>query len=323
MRPVALVALLALTAWARAASAHGDVHARIDELTARLEARPDDARTWLERGSAHALDEDWANAALDFEQAVTLGPGDPDAARRLANARLQLGEPEVAAALMDPVLEANGRDAEAHLVRARARRQLGRLSDAADDYTLAIESYASPAPHLYLERADNEVERRRTTEAIEGLRAGIAALGPIVTLVERLADLHWRGGDPAGAARTLDELPYEVKRSPRTLLMKARYLREAGDERGAADALDRADEAIRGLPESRRESAAMRALSEQIRDERPDLAALPGAPVPARIPRLRAIAALAIGAVAIFAALGALARAPHSRRRLRRRAGAT
>jgi tetratricopeptide (TPR) repeat protein len=317
MRPLAVVALLALGAWAGAASAHGDVHARIEALTAELSERPADARRWLDRGSALGLDEDWEQAARDFEQALALLPRDADAARRLANARLRLGEPEDAAALMDPVVAANGADAEARLLRARARRELGRSGEAADDYAAAILAYPSPAPHLYLERADNDLERGRADEAIAGLRAGIARVGPIVTLVERVAELQRAEGDAAGAAQTLGALPDEVRSSPRTLLMKARYLAEAGDEREAALLLDRASETIRALPESRRESAAMRALSDEVLAARSRLVPEADAVSPSRAWGARAVGGLALAAVAIFAALGALARAPHSVRRSR------
>jgi predicted Zn-dependent protease len=70
-----LSGLLALAACgSRPAFAHGDVHDRITNLTARIKLTPNNAALYLERGELHRVHREFTNAFTDFDHAQQLDP---------------------------------------------------------------------------------------------------------------------------------------------------------------------------------------------------------------------------------------------------------
>ena len=54
---------------------HGDLEARIQELSRQIATNAADARLFLERGEVHRLHQDWPAATADFDRATSLDSG--------------------------------------------------------------------------------------------------------------------------------------------------------------------------------------------------------------------------------------------------------
>jgi tetratricopeptide (TPR) repeat protein len=280
MKPALVLAAALCLSWPAVAAAHGPVRQRIAALDARLAASPGDAALHDARGALHALDRRWEAAAADFEAAHRLDPARAEIEHRLANALLHAGQPARAAELLDAFLARRPDHVDAHLVRARAARALGRLGQAAADLSMAVELSAPPSPQLYLERAEMLLEAGDHQAALAALRDGIGDLGAIVALVERVVEIEAGLGRVAEALAAIASLPTELQRSPRWLARRASLLDAAGEPALAEAARRSALEVIARLPPSRRATVAMRALEDEIRGELPSEIGTP-APAPA------------------------------------------
>jgi cytochrome c-type biogenesis protein CcmH/NrfG len=98
---------------------------------------PEGAILWLNLGQALLRAGDMEGAIESTREALTLAPQNPKA--RLNFARLSLTqEPRRVAALLDPVIEADPRNAAALGVRGVARARTGDLNGAAADWERAL-----------------------------------------------------------------------------------------------------------------------------------------------------------------------------------------
>lgn len=258
----AVVVLAATSALASVASAHGDVHQRIDALTARIERSPTDAALYLERGQLRGLDDDWRAAAVDFETAARIDPALPFVSFHLATALLELGEAARAEALLDEHLRAHADHVDGHVVRGRARAAQGRRLDAVLDYDRAIALSVRPAPRHYVERARLLIAEGGDSvdDAVRGLEDGTRRLGPIVTLIEIAIEAEEARGRCANGPRWIARLPETLRRAPRWRAIAGDLHACAGDFGKARREYRAALDALDALPAARRSAAAMVAL---------------------------------------------------------------
>jgi tetratricopeptide (TPR) repeat protein len=272
MRTLLLVIGLVLGAPA-VALAHGAVHQRIDEITARLRASPDDARLLDQRGALHAVDESWPAAATDFEAAHHLDPSLPGIEHRFANALLHAGDAERALVMSSTFLQKNPTHIDGHVVRARAHLALGARDAAVADLSRAIDLGDPPVPRYYLDRAKilTAAGPAGQEAALAGLNDGIERLGPIVALIEAAVDIESaRGGDHQVLA-LIARLEGDLRRAPQWRATRAAALQRMGRLEEAETEYRDALAFMAELPESRRGSVAMRSVESQLRA---DLAAI-------------------------------------------------
>jgi tetratricopeptide (TPR) repeat protein len=270
MRWLTLAILLLL---ASVASAHGSVQERIDDLDRRLAIQPDDPELLAERGALYALDEQWAAAVRDYEDALDADPTLPGLEHRLAHAAYQTGDAQRALELSARVLAREPRHADAHLVRARAHLALGHHAEAVADFARSIQLSETPSPRSYRELAKAQAAwgADHVDEALASLRDGMQRLGPLVSLVETAIELEEARDAHAAALALVDLLPPLVKDSPLWRLKRAELLRRAGRLGDSDAALRGALAALDALPQSRQATPAMTDLRQQIQDERKTL----------------------------------------------------
>ena len=208
-RSILLAVIIGL---APAALAHPSLDARIAELSRRIAKEPAEAEPLLERAGAHADHADWRLARADVEAARAL---DSDVAGLdLMSARVALGEgtPMAALSATDQALDRAPQDADAWSLRGRILMDLGRASEASVALGHAIENIRPPArpqPDLYLARARalSACSPPRRDDALRTLDAGLARLGPLVSLALPAIDLEASLGRFDAALRRLDALP--------------------------------------------------------------------------------------------------------------------
>jgi tetratricopeptide (TPR) repeat protein len=256
MHPAPAHRVLALASWAFLAAAvalapparaHSPLDQTIDQLTALIARSPADPMLYLRRGEMHRLERRWERARADYAAAARLAPDLEAIALCRAALLLDTGEPGEALAALDrlPAHGAGGAAgsqggesaAEARLLRARALRALGRARDAAAEIGVAIALLPNPKPDLFVEQArllaDSGVDGARD-EALRVLEAGIARLGPLVSLEEPAIDLECAAGRPEAALARLDRIGPQLERKDAWLARRSTLLAAAG--RASADA---------------------------------------------------------------------------------------
>lgn len=283
-----------------AALGHGAVHERIATLTLQIRAHPNDAALLAKRGELHALDENWTQAADDFEEALALEPERADVMHHLAAAKLQLGDATEALRLAERSLERQP-DPRALVVRARAHERLGSWRKAVDDMSLVIAKANAPSPETYVERAHMQERGGDGDGSIAGLHEGMAHLGPLVTLIEPAIEIEARRGRPAAALALVEHLEPSLATAPRWLAKRGELSESAGRRDEAKVAYEAALAALDRLPESRRRAPRHAALRETIVASLEHLPRVE-ATSPATPPRFGAWPAL--GALALGASLG-------------------
>lgn len=257
------IAALAL-AFAAAAPAHGPLQEQIDALTAQIEREPS-ATAYLRRGELHRLHEDWGAALADYQRAAALMPADDRLDFLRGRALLEAGQPAPAKLALDRYLARHPDHVEALVTQARTLRALGHYRAAAAEYTRAIERLPRPDPDHYLERARIEAAAGDVEQALAGLDAGIARLGPVVAL-ELYAielELQQRRVDPALAR--LDRITAQSARKETWLARRGEILTQAGRRTEARAAYEAALAAIEALPPAARRSKAVTGLEADVR----------------------------------------------------------
>src|SRR4249920_3411241 len=120
------VAFAAVAAWnPMPLRAHDSLNGEIATLSRQIVANPQDAGLYLRRGELYRLAAEWAAAASDYDQAERLDPPGTEVHLCRAALALDAGNPVVAVQHVDRFLAVHPADAEALLLRSRARYAAG------------------------------------------------------------------------------------------------------------------------------------------------------------------------------------------------------
>lgn len=249
------------------AFAHADIVERISALDQQIVQAPDNAALYFKRGELHRLHSDWPAALADYDHAARLDPANPAVHYYRGRMRLEAGDPAQARPLLDRFLAARPDHADALLIRSRALTRLGEGLAAADDLTRAIALYDLPTPEVYLERARALVIAGPDNigRALNGLDAGIARLGPLVTLIQYAIAIERSDGRHQQALERLGTLPDMIRLQPTWLAIRGDILRDIGDIEQAQATYRAGLETIETYPPARRNSRATVVLETRLR----------------------------------------------------------
>jgi len=238
---------LVLALFATVASVHA--HPEIDEALARLNpliaAEPASAALYLERGELYARHEDGVGAEANYLRAAELNPDFPGLQRARGALALAGGNAAEALPHLDRAIAANAADAEALLLRGRARGALRQNAAALADFNAALHHLASPTPEFFLARA---AVCANAADAVASLDEGIARLGSVVTLELRALALEEQLGRVDAAVARLDRLAAQSERRETWLKRRGDVLARAGRAGAARAAYAAAVAAIAELP---------------------------------------------------------------------------
>ncbi len=176
------------------ASAHGDLHAQIVEVTAALAVelrKPVDgherANLYLARGELYRQHRKWKKAAADYDAAKRYEP-DFDAVD-LARGKMLLesGQLSQARRVLEAYLTDHVDHPEALLLAAEVLVKQGRPLAGVALFDRAIARHPQPEPDHFIARAEilERLGPRHRARAIAGLEEGMARLGRIISLQER------------------------------------------------------------------------------------------------------------------------------------------
>ena len=246
--------------------AHGSFHERIARANRAVEAEPDAPGPYLRRAEIRRHHGDLVEAMADLERAAAMDPGGREVDYLRGHVYLDSGRHEDAEAAFGRFLAHEPRNPAALEGRARALAALGRHLEAADAYSHAIESRPVAVPATYLARADALARAgdEYLPEALRGLDAGLAALGPVMTLQRAAIDLEIRRGNFDAALARLEQASAAAPRQETWLARRGAILESAGRLDEARDSFERARREMDRLPPHRRRTGAMTRLDARL-----------------------------------------------------------
>ena len=247
------------------ASAHGDVHPRINEFTEQIKRSPTNALLYFQRAELYRMDGDYTNALADLNQVARLDRSLTRVDFLRGQVQLDAGQPQAAIAPLNRYLANQPPDAEAYTVRARVLVKLNRPAPAIDDFTQAIKLSSTPNPELFIERAAAWRTMGKPEEAIRGLDEGIRRLGPIVTLQLPAVDAELALKRIDAALARIDSVMARLQRKETWYVRRAEILRSANREEEARKNYFAALEAIDRLPPAHRGTRMTLDLESRIR----------------------------------------------------------
>lgn len=245
-----LAILLLIGAFRTDARAHGDIHVYIQEVSAEIAARPDDASLYIKRGEAYRIDEAWEEGLADYEKAAQLDPKWGDKDYHVARLLLDAKRLEEALGAIDRYIGANPQSGPAHLVRARAHTRMNHGAQAAADYTTAFTLEKEPRPEDYLARAEaiRSTGPGHEEDALRSIEEGIARLGEIPTLELAAVKAEEELGRIDAALARLIKMEKRFERKEQWIARRVDVLERAGRLDEARAAREQVIAAIETLP---------------------------------------------------------------------------
>lgn len=259
--------------------AHGDDMMLIQALSEEIEKKAD-ADLLIRRGELYRHHQEWARAEADFIAAGGLQPDFAVVDYFRARTFFESGASEKALPLIDRYVEKVPSEAEGWFLRGDIRAARGEPAAGAADYATGIERAPRPRPEHFIQRAKliAATPGAESAKVLAALDAGIARLGPVISLVDYSIGLEVERRDYDAA---LARITVAMDHSPRRetwLVRRGDILVKAGRIREAVEAYRAALAAIDELPNRYRETVPMEKLA---RDATTALARIQTLPPPA------------------------------------------
>lgn len=204
---MALLAFAASCLFASHALAHGDLHERIEAVTAQMLTNSTAPELWLQRADLNRQHGEFTDALADLDHVRQLKPGWAAVPLQLARIYFDAGEFARCEFAASECLKLDPANADALVLRARALVHLGKPERAVADYdaVLNVTNAAAPLPDLYLERARALATLKLWDDAIAGLDAGMKRIGFTPSLALPAIDYERQRGAFAAALTRLDQ----------------------------------------------------------------------------------------------------------------------
>lgn len=244
--------------------AHGPVSESIAALTAELAREPNRAELFLSRARFHAQHEDWSAAHSDLDRVEILAPGLKTTALLRGEVFLMAADFKKARAAFLKLTTVQPRLALAHDGLARTLVANGEFVEAAESFARAIECSDQPTPVLYHNQSSALEKAGKTADALAALDAGIACIGPLVSLVTPAIEMDLAAGRFDAAVARVDALLASLPRRESWLVRRAEILEKAGRSTDARATWEQARAAFATLPEFRQSTLQMTQLRGRI-----------------------------------------------------------
>ena len=256
--------LALLIAVAPLCRAHGPLDETIAAVTAELAREPDRAELLLSRARLHAQHQDWPAAHADLDRAATLTPDKSKTSLLRGEVFFMAADDGKARTIFADLATGNPQMSAAHGSLARVLFAMGEFAPAAESYGRAIAASQQPEPMLYINQSSALGKASSPDEAIAALDAGIARLGPLVTLVVPALELDIAAKRYDAAIARLDAFAATQPRREMWLVRRAEILEKVGRNEDAAATWRDAKTAFLTLPENRQSAPQMVALRARI-----------------------------------------------------------
>ncbi len=251
--------------YANSAWTHGSAHARIEQINEKLKSTHDRASVLVMRGQVYADSQHWSQAMNDFKQVLLMDKNNLEAKYWLGIAYLNTAKYESAKKFLAEYLAHRPKAASALIAYARVLVKLNDFAAAEVAYDNAIENSRVKSPELYIERAEvlSKVGDVPTERIEQGLTAGIYELGNIVSLIDALIEVNYKGQNYDRALYWMDKQPGVYRDSPAWFAQRASIFEAKGDWDAAEQMYVTLLSSIERLPLHRKNTYAIKKLQQE------------------------------------------------------------
>lgn len=200
--------------------AHGLANDRIADISHQIEHQPKDAILYLKRGRVALDSAHWKDALRDFEKAEQLNENLFDAIYWQGYAKLKQGYTQSASEQLIRYLKKSPTSPSGHQYLAQAYVLLGKYSDAANHYDLAIQYNVNAQPQVYVERVQalNKITPPPSKRIAKGIQDGIDILGPQINLLELMVETYAQAKQYKSAILWHTRYPQSLRNTPSWML---------------------------------------------------------------------------------------------------------
>ncbi|MEN9359294.1 MAG: hypothetical protein RL095_829 [Verrucomicrobiota bacterium] len=231
--------------------AHGDLHDRIDAITEKLAAAPNQPALLLERSDLHFQHEEYDQALRDLLLAERLDPKAAAFPLLRARAYIPAGFPRLGIEELRPLVAAQPKHGQAWLMLAQAQLATKQMKEAALSYDQAVATLDRVEPQIILEQCRAWAgSKGGEATALLRIESALKSLGAeIPALVDAHIDLLVLNGKLDAACASLDRQAARLNRKDAVLLKKAELLESQLRYPEARQALNAARDNLASLPE--------------------------------------------------------------------------
>jgi hypothetical protein len=248
--------------------AHGDLHLQITNMDERIAAEPQSAVLYLRRAELHRIHREWDAADIDYAKVLALEPKHPEVSWLRARSWLEAGKPAAALPELDRYLGRFPDHASARLTRARALAAVGRNTQSATDYAIALERLPQTEPDHYLEQHRVQQSAGMSWKRqLASLEKGLRQLGSVPSLEDAALDVELRAKQWDAALARLDRQASAAARKERWHYRRGLVLVQANRKEQATAAFRASLDAIDNLAPALRAPRATTLFAEQVHQE--------------------------------------------------------
>ncbi len=245
-----LILALFCTIFSSQMFAHGPVHESIIRVSKEIEASPDSADLYIQRGQFYQVDDDFDKAFSDYTKARELAPHMQIIDLQFAKLFAKNNYANSALIYINQYLANQPQNLKGLMSRAAIYTQLGKDSLAVLDFEAGIAQAKNPVPEYYLDisKAVLAADSTNFENAIKWLQKGEEAIGFNIVLRSHAIDLAVLQGDYDQAIMYVDKILEKMKRKEKWLIKKAEIYETANRPKEAYATYIQALQSIKQLP---------------------------------------------------------------------------
>ena len=249
---------------------HGDLHARIQEVSIQIKANPDSSYLYFKRGKLYFQHEEYDKALSDLDTSNDLGYYGKNLDLQYGLVYKKLNYPNKALKHVDRILEKDPKYVKAWNLQGHIYFETNNYSEAAKSFEQVLLQTSETLPENYMNLSicyQLMNSRNSLIEAVQVLLKGIEDLGPLMTFYERIVGLYIQESEFKQAIVYQNKIVELSNRKEKALFERGKiHLLNKNITAAKIDFLE-AKNAINALPLNIRLNSAMKTLTSKINDK--------------------------------------------------------
>lgn len=247
--------------------AHGDLDERIEAVNVLIKSYPDSAALYFKRGKLKFQHEEYQASINDINESIAKGFDNELQNIYLAKALFKIEKYEHSFSKVSSFLQQDSNHVVALNLKGRILYAQGKYEASAESFEKVIHLSIRSLPENYLEAANawslssHPNKYYKTTEILE---LGIKKLGPIITIQDRLIEIHMQYNHGKNAIATQMEIIDNKRRKESALFKLAELYIQLDKPLKAKKAASMANDHLEKLPLRIQKNAAMQSLKMKI-----------------------------------------------------------
>lgn len=218
-----LLLILALFVLSNTLCAHGDLHEKIQRLSAQIEADPTNTDLYLSRGQTYQQHEDYELAIDDYNKVLSIDDEISIAHLFISQVLFETQQAPAALEKINYYLQLHPGNLAGLQTRAKIHSELGHHQLAAEDHLSILTTTDNLRPELFVNAANSILAANPdgVEKALQIIDNGIAEMGFLITLYTKAIDIAENSGHITYALEKYDEVITQMPRKENWQYRKA------------------------------------------------------------------------------------------------------